>query len=225
MSVIPFSRGGVNQSGGEILPRLPSRAPELPADEAELARRLASGDEDALTAVAEWLWHPLAAYAYRIVEDSDTATDIVQEALVRLWEARRRERPKSLRAYLFHITRNLALDHVKTGRTRLRLLRERGESPLGRQAAPDEVLEREDVYRRVHGAIQELPLRRREVFTLVYLRGLSYAEVGEVMGISRKTVENQMTAALSQLRRVLRPLMEERFNRKNEWKTKSYSAP
>jgi RNA polymerase sigma-70 factor, ECF subfamily len=80
-----------------------------PADEHELVRRLAAGDETALTQVAQWLWRSLAAFAYRIVEDRDVAADIAQEALVRLWEGRKPAR--SLRGYLFHITRNLALDH------------------------------------------------------------------------------------------------------------------
>jgi RNA polymerase sigma-70 factor, ECF subfamily len=177
--------------------------------ETELLHGLAAGDRDALTAIANWLWEPLAAYAYRIVQDRDAAMDIAQEACLRLWERRRDDLPRSLRPYLFRITRNLALDHVKTKRTRRRLLH--GNQPEGtrRPAWPDEVMERERVSAQVQHAIQELPDRRREVFTLAYLRGMRYSEVAEVMGISPKTVQNQMTAALSQLRQTLRPVLEE----------------
>jgi RNA polymerase sigma factor (sigma-70 family) len=138
----------------------------------------------------------------------DVAADIAQEALVRLWEGRKPAR--SLRGYLFHITRNLALDHMKTKRTRRRLLRTHGPGDVRRPASPDQVLESEYVSDRVQRAIQDLPQRRREVFSLAYLQGLSYAEVGEIMGISAKTVKNQMASALAQLRQTLRPVFDER---------------
>lgn len=189
---------------------VPSREVAPPEDEAELAHRLAASDVNALTAIAEWLWEPLAAYAYRIVGDHDAARDVAQEACVRLWEGRSRTRPSLLRPYLFRITRNLALDHVKVDRTRKRLLRQHALDCAPRPPAPDEVLERERVTEPVQRAIQDLPERRREVFVLAYLRGLSYVEIGEVMGISPKTVQNHMTAALSELRTSLRPLIEER---------------
>jgi RNA polymerase sigma-70 factor, ECF subfamily len=181
-----------------------------PLDEAELVRRLAKGDAGALTIITDWLWQPLAAYAFRIVDDQDVAMDIAQEACVRLWQGRDRTPPNSLRPYLYRIARNLALDHLKTRRSRFRLLNRQRHRPVRRTVAPDEVLERERVSAIVQRAIQEMPDRRREVFTLTYLRGLSYAEVGAVMGISPKTVQNQMTAALAYLRKTLRPLIDER---------------
>ena len=189
------------------VPALRHEARSVP-EEAALVRRLAAGDVTALTAIVQWLWEPLAAYAYRIVGDEDTARDIAQEACIRLWESRKRP-PASLRPYLFRITRNLALDHSKTRRTRERLLRHYGPTHAQRPAAPDELLERERVIDRVERAIQDLPERRREVFVLAYLRGLSYAEIAEVMRISPKTVQNHMTAALTELRTALRPLLDE----------------
>jgi RNA polymerase sigma-70 factor, ECF subfamily len=189
--------------------RVASREIAPAVDEAELAGRLLAGDPTALTAITEWLWEPLAAYAYRIVEDVDSARDIAQEACVRLWEGRGQASPRSVRPYLFRIVRNLALDQLKTRRTRRRLLGQHDPGRLRRPARPDEVLESDRIAATVQRAIQALPDRRREVFVLTYLRGLSYAEVGEVLGISPKTVQNQMTSALAQLRTVLRPLLDE----------------
>lgn len=188
---------------------LPRRDRPAPQDETELARRLAAGDVSAIDAITNWLWEPLAAYAFRIVDDQDVAMDIAQEACVRLWEGRGGTPPAALRPYLYRVTRNLALDYLKTRRTRSRLL-DRQHGRTRRPTMPDEVLEHARVSARVQRAIQELPERRREVFALTYLRGLSYTEAGEVMGISPKTVQNQMTAALAQLRKALQPLIDER---------------
>jgi RNA polymerase sigma-70 factor, ECF subfamily len=194
-------------SDTDVLERIASREPVPLRDEVGLVRRLHAGDPEALTEIAQWLWAPLAAYAYRIVEDREAATDIAQEACMRLWERRGRESPRCLRAYLFRMTRNLAFDLLKTKRTRRRLLRLYQPSRHG-PAAPDEVLHRGRIAAAVQEAVQSLPERRREVFTLAYLQGLSYAEVGDVLGISPKTVQNQMSAALAHLRITLRPLLD-----------------
>jgi RNA polymerase sigma-70 factor, ECF subfamily len=197
-------------SSSVLRARIASREIAPAGDEAELAHRLAAGDPAALTAITEWLWESLAAYAYRLVEDRDAARDIAQEACVRLWQRRGHDSPRSVRPYLFRVVRNLALDHLKTRRARRRLLQRQDPGRTRRPARPDEVMENDRVSTRVQQSIQELPDRRREVFVLAYLRGLSYADIGEVLGISPKTVQNQMTAALAQLRTALRPLVEER---------------
>lgn len=190
-------------------PAVPSRALPPPDDEDALARRLAAGDRSALTTVAAWLWEPLAAYAYRVVGDVDAAMDITQEAYLRLWDRRSCDAPRTLRPYLFRMVRNLALDHVKTRRTRLRILHGAAFGPGPTPARPDEILERDRIAGTVQRAIQELPARRREVFSLAYLQGLTYAEVSDVLGISAKTVHNHMSAALAQLRITLRPLLDD----------------
>lgn len=229
MSIIPLSRAPADRAPGEegALPReaprygadaashrspapIPSREPVPPYDEAELARGLADGDPAALTEITRWLWEPLSAYAFRLLEDRDAAMDVAQEACMRLWERRGRDPLRCVRPWLFRTVRNLALDQLKTGRTRRGILQRyrpgRGRGP----ARPDEVFQRDRVAAEVQRAIQELPERRREVFALAYLQGLSYAEVAEVLGISPKTVQNQMSAALAQLRSTLRPLLDER---------------
>lgn len=211
LTTIRLLRPDAGDSAGDLLPRVPAREARPPANERALVRRLAANDETALTMITEWLWLPLAAFAHRLVEDHDVATDIAQEAIVRLWVGRGRESPRSVRRYLFRVTRHLALDHLKSRRNRHRLLHAQHPACAVQPAAPDEVLEREHLSERVQRAIQELPARRREVFSLTYLQGFSYAEVGEIMGISPKTVHNQMSAALSQLRETLRPLIEERL--------------
>jgi RNA polymerase sigma-70 factor (ECF subfamily) len=55
----------------------------------------------------------------------------------------------------------------------------------------------------IHHAIDQLPPRRRMVFLLHRQHDLTYAEVAQTMGITRKTVENQMGRALKFLRNQL----------------------
>jgi len=59
----------------------------------------------------------------------------------------------------------------------------------------------------VRSALADLPPRRREVFSLARFHGLSYAEIAETLDVSPQTVANQMSAALSTLRKQLAPFI------------------
>ena len=66
-----------------------------------------------------------------------------------------------------------------------------------------ELVEQAEERAAVERAIAALPPRRREIFILVRVHGLSYGEVAEILQISPQTVANQMSAALTTLRRLL----------------------
>jgi len=65
-------------------------------------------------------------------------------------------------------------------------------------------LEQQEAAAVLYAALEHLPTRRREVFTLYHLQKLSYKQVAEVMGIRPQTVANYLRAALLDLRRSLR---------------------
>lgn len=206
-TIIPLHHQTVRSDGDGPPLQVPSRRDAPLEGEVELLRRLRAGDRDALTAISHWMWDSLAAYAFRLLEDRDAACDVAQEALLRLWESRNSPL-RSLRPFLYRVTRNLAFDQLRARRKRGLLLQTI--PPVARQPVrPDELLEEDRRAHVVNTAIQALPRRRREVFVLAYLRGLTYAEIAEIMKISPKTVQHQMSAALMELRRSLRPLIEQ----------------
>ena len=59
----------------------------------------------------------------------------------------------------------------------------------------------EESYRQV---LKNMPEKRREVFLASRFEGLKYSEIAEKLGISQKTVEAQMSAAIKQLREGLK---------------------
>ena len=82
----------------------------------------------------------------------------------------------------------------------------RGLSPIGRgPAPPDCMLEMETLVDALDRALAEVPERRRRIFILRWKHGLSYAEIGAQLGISTKTVENQLARVLRHLRVRLGP--------------------
>jgi RNA polymerase sigma-70 factor (ECF subfamily) len=165
--------------------------------------QLRLGNTDALEQLLATYWQPLFDYAVRILLNADAAQDVVQQAFIRLWRDRRDWRSgSSPRALLFTIVRNLALNERRSQRLRERWLGS-GQPARAGPAPPDQVLEYNELSAAVTHAIEQLPLRRREVFTLARFQGLSYQEIADLMGISVQTVANQMSLAMADLRRAL----------------------
>jgi len=175
--------------------------PACDADDVALVARLALDDGQALAALMERYWRPMVAFALDKVRGQDAAEDLVQEAFVRVWERRRQLRlDASPRAYLYRVLRNLITDEFRRHRMRERF---RWFKSLGEPAevpSPSATLEAGELASAAERAIAALPERRRDVFVLAHLHGLSYREVGETLGITPRTVANHMTLALSQLR-------------------------
>lgn len=148
----------------------------------------------------------LCAFAMQYVKDSERAEDLVQDLFYRLWLDRERLNvTTSMKAYLFTAVRNRCLNEVKVQGRMRSLVEERDDvvdGEVGR--SEDEHTER---IARVQAAIEALPEERRKVFKLSRYEGLKYHEIAERLGISVKTVENQMGKALKTLREELADLV------------------
>lgn len=149
-------------------------------------------------------WESIVAYAEKYVPNTDAAEDVAQETFVRLWESRESWRSTgSVRSFLYRVARNLALNEERSRRIHSRRSDQIAEAHGSqiRIRTPAERLEERERRRLLDEAIATLPRRRRQILRLAKLRGLSYQEVAQLLDISQQTVANQMSAALSALRK------------------------
>lgn len=140
----------------------------------------------------------LCAYAYRYVHDRDTAEEVVQDALFRVWQHRERLTDVDLIRYTFRSAANAAISRWRHERAEQRRDMRLREKAVDDVAPPPEMPD--DLEARVRDAIDALPERCRLVFLLSRDAGLTYPAIAERLGISVKTVENQMVKALRRLR-------------------------
>jgi RNA polymerase sigma-70 factor (ECF subfamily) len=124
--------------------------------------------------------------------------DLVQESYMRLLRARVGGQVRNARNYLFATARNAALDLVR--RERCFPTQSIEENPpcfvLDGNAGVAETVGRNQELEILRSAMQALPDRCRQVFTLRKLYGLSHREIAAQLGISERTVEAQINKAM-----------------------------
>lgn len=134
------------------------------------------------------------------MHDTPLAENIVQDVFLKIWENRTQLDPSgNIKSYLYTLVKNHALKQLRHDEVVTRAsgeLVELAESP----PSPDAVLGERDLRVAVRNAIDELPERCREIFSMSRFDNLRYSEIAEILDISPKTVETQMSRALKQLR-------------------------
>jgi RNA polymerase sigma-70 factor (ECF subfamily) len=146
----------------------------------------------------------LYAYAYTILRDSHLAEEIVQEVFVRLYERAQHIRIKtSLESYLYRAVYNESLNHQKHEKAKAnyrKFILHRQDPASPRQDAGNYL----ELEAKLQLALEELPEQCRIIFQLSRFEELKYREIAERMGLSIKTVENQMGKALRIMRKRLK---------------------
>lgn len=147
---------------------------------------------------------PLSYYSMKFVRDMDASKEIVHNVFIKLWEKRNDLHTNvPLRSYLYTAVRNRSLNYL---RDRAKFAEEDisdiDEIQMGTDDDAKE-LEISELEIRILKEINNLPDRCAEVFKLARFENKKYREIAEVMGISIKTVEIQMSKALKILREKL----------------------
>ena len=201
----PDPRPG-SDAGPDAGPR--AGAPDAAAADRELLARLRAGDEAAFDAIFRGRYAVLVGVAERMLRDRAVAEELAQEVMLALWRRRAElAADEALGPYLVRAVRNRALNHLR----HLHIERRDAVHAAGPTEAPARgaaPVVAEELAAALGRAVEALPPRCREVFTLSRSGGLSYAEIGARLGISVKTVEAQMGRALRALRADLAPWLE-----------------
>ncbi|MDE6018243.1 MAG: RNA polymerase sigma-70 factor [Muribaculaceae bacterium] len=142
------------------------------------------------------MYLPLGIYALRIVNDAQSAEDIVEDAFVKAWQLIEEGKEiKDFKSYMYRMVRNACITFIRNRKETVDL-----------EFVPEADEEAVDTSERdalIWSAIDKLPEKCREIFLLSKRDGLTNEEIAERMGISIKTVKNQMTKAFTRLREAL----------------------
>jgi len=145
----------------------------------------------------------LFRYVARFTGDADLAEDVVQDVFVRLAE-RPPRRDDQMRAWLYRVATNLAVDHARGAKRRLKLVEGRPDRlPMGEPPEdPAARVVRDEERRMVRGALAELSEKERAVL-LMREEGFAHREIAEAVGTTTGSVGTMIARALDKLARRL----------------------
>jgi RNA polymerase sigma-70 factor (ECF subfamily) len=182
----------------------------------ELIESCRNGSQAALREL--WERHHRMVYnlAYRMVGSHDDAEELVPEVFLKIWRNCHRFGGRSrVSTWIYQITSNLAVDRLRSRKSRAHTLLE--DLPGGGEtvaALPDDSIQPEEAYLRdeaaqqLHHALGQLGEDDRLLITLYHLQGLSYEEIQEITGISNANIKSKLFRARQRLKKFLAPYQE-----------------
>ena len=148
------------------------------------------GDEAAFDQLFERWAGPLLRYMERMVGDTATAEELVQEAFFRVHKARSRYEPRArFSTWLYRIATNLALNELKRPRRRHFHEEEENVGLVSQGPSSESEMDARKKGTAVEQALADLPERQRMALWLSAAEGHSYAEVASVLEITEKAVK------------------------------------
>jgi RNA polymerase sigma-70 factor (ECF subfamily) len=182
-------------------------------DELFIIRRMVEGDRQAFRYFFDQYYNDLCNFVNIYLKDQVLAEEVVQDIFVYFWENKHKIQIRSsVKAYLFGASKYKSLNVLRSQKNQASWF-----EPLADDAQFIGEMELEqfsgaEEFRQIlNEAILHLPEKCRKIFLLGKEEEMSNREIAEQLGLSVKTVENQMTIALRKLRSYLGPYRHKIF--------------
>ena len=196
---------------GDQKPR--KKTQEQLAEEVELMRRVARGDELALEEIYNRYAGMLKALILRVVGDYGESEEILQEVFVQAWRQadRYNDDRASVSTWLALIARSRAIDRIRTRKVVARTVANAHQEKGDEHQSPEGMADvwNQERRERLVEALGQLPPEQRTVLELAFYRGMTQREIAQREEIPLGTVKTRTLLAMNKLRRALASEIED----------------
>lgn len=140
----------------------------------------------------------LCLFVFKLTQNHNASEDVVQELFIRLWTNRQKmEINENISGYLYRASKNAALNYIRTENNRKKTL---NNIPFQEWSTDESLIEQVEFSVALHHCIEQLPNRCKEVFMKSRFDGLKQKEISDQLGISVKTIKNQIWKSMQYLK-------------------------
>lgn len=162
-----------------------------------------NGNQKAFRKLFELFWERMFSNAKVIVVNEDVAKDIVQDIRVDLWEKRENLKIRNFQAYVFKAVQYGCYKYLRNNKFTTVQLEIIESLQMTTEPFVKNQHDLEETQISIEKAISELPPRCRQIFRLSRIDNIGNEEIAQRLGISRRSVENQVSIALKCMRKHL----------------------
>lgn len=150
----------------------------------------------------------MVSYAFNFVKEQEGSEEIVQEVFFQLWVNRKKTEIKtSISSYLYRAVRNRCINLIKHIEIRENYKQQNSAEIDKQDKEYSDPLSVSELDKKIRACIDNLPMQRKKIFLMSRYEEMTYGEIAEKMGLSKKTIENQMGKVLQYLRTELKEYM------------------
>lgn len=142
-------------------------------------------------------------FVLSLVRSKANAQDITQNIFMKLWKNRKNlEHIKSMDDYLFILSKNACMDYFRKASRKKEISTDVFDEFLLSRivSSPEKLIDALSDIEELRHVIESLPSKRRDIFIMSRFDGLSNDEIASILGVSKKTVENQISLATKKIK-------------------------
>ncbi len=179
------------------------------SSDAELLNRIRAGDKTSFTTLYDKYKRRLFGYCYRLIQDRQSAEDIVQTTFIKAFESiRTLDKPELFYYWLFTIARNEVYGFIRQKRSNGVVHSLEDEEDIWDMESPHTEMVQKETSELVQQLLNQLKVEYREVVFLRHYDKLSYAEIAAITGDTVSSVESRLFKARKALAKKLKPYFE-----------------
>ena len=175
-------------------------------EEEDLWSRFQDDSQQAFETIYTTYFSVLFHYGYHIAPNEELVKDCIQTLFVELWRSRRTlSHTTSVKFYLLKAMRRKVYHSLRKEEQYTTYIPGSDDNHTTFSPELDLIRQQTDDHQQetLRQAIEHLSHRQKEAITLLYIEGLSYPEISDMMSIKVRTVYNLVHTALESLRRYL----------------------
>ncbi len=175
-----------------------------------LLRIAHDNDEEAFKQLFDLYADRLFRFAKSFLKDKFLADEAVSDVFYKVWLHRSSlENHTTIKAYLFKATYNTSLNYLDEARRKKAVSLEDIDVDLGTELCPESELINKELKEIIEQAIDSLPPRCKLIYRMAKVEQMKYKEIAELLEISVKTIDHQLTIAIQKIGEVIKKYLRD----------------